>query len=45
MPVDGDNAFQRRKEFYQRMGFVSFSDYPERMFITIGTIRRMFSEI
>ncbi len=41
---DGNKAFQRRKEFYRRMGFESFSDYPDRMFITIGTIRRMFCE-
>ena len=40
----GDSAFHRRKEFYRRMGFESFSDHPQRMFITIGTIRSMFPE-
>ena len=40
----GDSAFQRRKEFYRRMGFESFSDHPQRMFITIGTIRSVFPE-
>ena len=41
----GDQAFQRRKEFYRRMGFESFRDSPERMFMTIGTIRGMFPEV
>lgn len=37
----GDATFQRRKEFYRRMGFQSFADHPERMFMTIGTIRQL----
>ena len=41
----GDRAFQRRKDFYRRMGFESFSDHPQRMFMTIGTIRCMFPEV
>ena len=41
----GDSAFRRRKEFYRRMGFESFSDHPQRMFMTIGTIRSMFPEV
>ena len=40
----GDTAFRQRREFYQRMGFESFADHPQRMFMTIGTIRRMFPE-
>ena len=40
----GDAAFRRRKEFYRRMGFESFSDHPQRMFMTIGTIGRIFPE-
>ena len=40
----GDTAFQRRREFYRRMGFESFADQPQRMFMTIGTIRTMFPE-
>ena len=40
----GDEAFGRRTEFYRRMGFESLSDNPERMFLTIGTIRAMFRE-
>ena len=31
-------------EFYRRLGFQSFQDRPERMFITIGTIRAMFGD-
>ncbi len=30
--------------FYRRLGFRSLEDRPERMFITIGTIRAMFGE-
>ena len=41
----GDSAFRRREEFYRRMGFESFSDHPQRMFMTIGTIRSMFPEV
>ena len=40
----GDATFQRRREFYRRMGFQSFSDHPQRMFITIATIREMFPD-
>ncbi|MCY4432026.1 MAG: GNAT family N-acetyltransferase [Rhodospirillales bacterium] len=38
----GDEAFARRMEFYRRLGFRSFQDRPERMFVTIDTIRSMF---
>ena len=38
----GNDAFARRMEFYRRLGFQSFQDRPERMFITIDTIRAMF---
>ena len=38
----GNEAFARRMEFYCRLGFQSFQDRPERMFITIDTIRAMF---
>ncbi|MCY3877913.1 MAG: GNAT family N-acetyltransferase [Rhodobacteraceae bacterium] len=42
---DGENeAFARRMEFYLRLGFQSFHDRPERMFITVGTIRGMFGD-
>ena len=40
----GSDAFARRMEFYRRLGFQSFQDRPERMFITIGTIRSMFGD-
>ncbi len=40
----GNEAFARRMTFYQRLGFQSFQDRPERMFIAIETIRAMFSE-
>ena len=40
----GDEAFARRMSFYRRLGFQSFQDRPERMFIAIETIRAMFSE-
>lgn len=40
----GDEVFARRREFYSRLGFRSFPDRPERMFITIDTIRRMFAD-
>ena len=40
----GEDAFTRRMAFYRRIGFRSLKDRPERMFITIGTIRAMFSE-
>ena len=39
----GEEVFTRRMAFYQRLGFRSFEDRPERMFITIDTIRAMFS--
>ncbi|MCY4463546.1 MAG: GNAT family N-acetyltransferase [Albidovulum sp.] len=38
----GDEVFARRMEFYRRLGFQSFQDRPERMFIAIDTIRAMF---
>ncbi len=41
----GESVFQRRKEFYRRMGFESFADHPQRMFMTVGTIRSMFPEV
>ena len=40
----GTEAFVRRQAFYERLGFRSFQDRPERMFITIGTIRAMFDQ-
>ena len=40
----GSDAFARRMEFYRCLGFQSFQDRPERMFITIDTIRSMFAE-
>ena len=40
----GSDAFARRMAFYRRLGFRSFQDRPERMFITIGTIRAMFGD-
>ena len=38
----GNEAFARRMEFYRRLGFQSFQDRPERMFMTIDTTRAMF---
>jgi len=38
----GHDTFARRREFYRRLGFQSFQDRPERMFITLDTIRKMF---
>ena len=40
----GNEAFARRMEFCRRLGFRSFQDRPERMFITIDTIRAMFDD-
>ena len=40
----GNEAFTRRAEFYRRLGFRSFEDRPERMFITLDTIRAMFDD-
>ena len=40
----GNEVFARRMAFYRRLGFQSFQDRPERMFIGIDTIRAMFSE-
>ncbi len=40
----GEAVFERRKAFYQRMGFESLPDHPERMFITIDTVRVMFTQ-
>ena len=40
----GEEVFARRMEFYRRLGFRSLEDQPERMFMTIDTIRAMFDE-
>ena len=40
----GNETFGRRMAFYRRLGFRSFHDRPERMFITIDTIRAMFGD-
>ena len=40
----GKEALARRMEFYRRVGFQSFQDRPERMFITIDTIRAMLDD-
>ena len=40
----GADVFERRGEFYKRLGFRSLEDRSERMFIAIDTIRAMFSE-
>ena len=40
----GGDVFARRLEFYRRLGFRSLEDRPDRMFITLGTIRAMFDE-
>jgi len=40
----GNKAFARRVAFYRRLGFQSFRDHPERMFITSDTIRGMFGD-
>ncbi len=40
----GEEVFARRMAFYRRLGFRSLEDRPERMFITIGTIRAMLGE-
>ena len=40
----GREVFTRRREFYRRLGFRSFQDRPDRMFITIDTIRAMFGD-
>ena len=40
----GNEAFARRMEFCRRLGFRSFRDRPERMFMTIDTIRAMFDD-
>ena len=40
----GCEAFTRRMAFYRRLGFQSFQDRPERMFITIDTIRILFGD-
>ena len=41
---DGEEVFARRKGFYRHFGFRSLEDHPERMFITIDTIRVMFGD-
>ena len=38
----GEDVFARRMAFYRRLGFRSLEDRPDRMFITIDTIRAMF---
>ena len=40
----GEEVLARRMEFYRRLGFRSLEDRPERMFITVDTIRAMFGE-
>ncbi len=40
----GDEAFARRMEFCRRLGFQSLKDRPDRLFMTIGTIRAMFGD-
>ena len=40
----GNDVFERRMAFYQRLGFQSFQDRPQRMFIAIDTIRAMFGD-
>ena len=40
----GVEAFARRTGFYLRLGFRSFRDRPERMFITVGTIGTLFGD-
>ena len=43
---DGDEeVYARRMAFYQRLGFRSFEDRSEQMFITIDTIQAMFGEV
>ena len=38
----GAEVFARRMGFCRRLGFRTFRDRPERMFITIDTIRAIF---
>jgi len=40
----GNGAFMRRMEFDRRLGFQSFQDHPERMFISIDTVQGMFCD-
>ena len=40
----GNEVLARRRQFYRRLGFRSFQDRPERMFIAIDTIRAMFGD-
>ena len=37
---DGEAAARRRQTFYHRLGFQSFPSQPQRMFITLDTLRR-----
>ena len=37
---DGEAAAHRRQAFYHRLGFQSFPSQPQRMFITLDTLRR-----
>ena len=38
----GNEVFVRRRQFYRHLGFQSFQDRPERMFI--ATMRAMFGD-
>lgn len=40
----GDDVFARRVAFYRRLGFQSFQDRTERMFIALHTVRQMFDQ-
>lgn len=42
---DGDDdRFQRRLQFYERIGFTSLTSRPSRMFFPIKTIRSLFRD-
>ncbi|MCY4393774.1 MAG: GNAT family N-acetyltransferase [Rhodospirillaceae bacterium] len=41
---DGSAVFAHRRGLYRRLGFRSFQDRPERIFIAIDTIRAMFGD-
>lgn len=40
----GGEAFARRKQFYERMGFIAFPSRPTRMFISTATVRAALRE-
>ncbi|MEL6506126.1 MAG: GNAT family N-acetyltransferase [Pseudomonadota bacterium] len=40
---DGEEAYEARKRFYEKMGFKSFPSQPSRMFLTIKEIRAAFA--